>query len=282
MTVSIIGHGQHADARRATIRTRSDCTLVEPSPALAKEDLTALETIPDDAFAAIDVAFVTAPTAAHFRLAEAATKQGTHVFLEWPPATSIAECESIADRAEEAGVEVGVSRPLRFHPLFEALPGDWRAHLIVARQEVDPSTPTFWPPRCADAIDLCCALARSHSVQRIDAEAVPRHAAWPHALAFSLRFHSGTYAQIHLTRSQRAAPDDWIYVAGADFQVEADWAGSTVYTRQARHTPGDGSLVAAETRAFLNALAEDAIPPVSILDGLHTLRLVERLMERLR
>ena len=282
MTISLIGRGQHAAARAAAIRARSGCTLVEPPPALAKGDLTALEAVPEAAFSDLDVAFVTAPAAARYRLAEAATRQSTHVFLAWPPAPSIAECEALVDLAEEAGVEVGVSRPLRFHPLFEALPADWRAHLIVARQAVDSGTPTFWPPRCADAIDLCCALACSNSIQRIDAEAVPRHAAWPHALAFSLRFHSGTYAQIHLTRSQRATPDDGIYVAGADFQVEADWDGRAVYTHEAKYTYEGSNFIAAETHAFLDALAHRRLPPVSILDGLHTLRLVERLMERLR
>jgi predicted dehydrogenase len=216
-------------------------------------------------------------------VAQAAARHGVHLFLEWPPATSIRECESIVQLAEEAGVEVGVSRPLRFHPLLDAL-GDQRVHLIVLRQEVDANTPAFWPPRCADALDLCCALAQSHSIQRIDAEAVPRHAAWPEAIAFALRFHSGTYAQVSLYRRQQPG-DDLLYVAGADMQLESDLEGTTLHGHP---SPGDAvtragqSAVEQETTAFLDALKAGQIPPVTVLDGLHTMRLVERLMEQLR
>ena len=70
----------------------------------------------------VDVVFVTASTAEHFRLAEAATKQGVHVFMEWPPATSVQECQAIIGLSEEAGVEWGGSGPGR---------AKWRAPILV-------------------------------------------------------------------------------------------------------------------------------------------------------
>jgi len=283
MNVTIIGSGQHADVRRHVVEARSDAArLVQHArvPDLAEQDPAAA--LPDALFDDTDVAFVTVPTASHYYVAQAAARHGVHLFLEWPPATSIRECESIVQLAEEAGVEVGISRPLRFHPLLDAL-GDQRVHLIVLRQEVDTNTPAFWPPRCADALDLCCALARSHSIQRIDVEAVPRHAAWPEAIAFALRFHSGTYAQVSLYRRQQPG-DDLLYVAGADFQLESALDGTDLHGRPAL----DGAATDApppveqETTAFLDALVAGQIPPVTVLDGLHTMRLVERLMEQLR
>lgn len=284
MNICIIGSGQHADARRHAIEAWSGTVqLVEQPrvPDLAEQG-TAL---PEALFHDVDVAFVTVPTASHYHVAQAAARHGVHLFLEWPPATSIRESKSIVQLAEEAGVEVGISRPLRFHPLFDALADDQRVHLIVLRQEVDASTPAFWPPRCADALDLCCALARSHSIQRIDAEAVPRHAAWPEAIAFALRFHSGTYAQVSLYRRQQPG-EDLLYVAGSDFQLESDFDGSALHGRP---MPDDAATatatrppVAQETEAFLDAIAAGQIPPVTVLDGLHTMRLVERLMEQLR
>lgn len=280
MNVTIIGRGQHAEARARVVDATPGFVLLEREPSASEPaDLFAAADLPEAALERADVAFITAPTADHFQLAKAATKRGTHVFLEWPPATSIKECESIVRWAEEASVEVGVSRPLRFHPIFDALPDESRATLIVLRQEVDPNTPAFWPPRCADALDLCCALARSHSMQRIDAEAVPHHAAWPEAIAFGLRFHNGTYAQVSLYRSQRPT-DDRLYVAGPDFQLEADWSSQEVYGRST--SSAESSLIEQETQRFLQALKDDTLPPVSVLDGLHTMRLVERLMEQLR
>lgn len=284
MNVSIIGRGQHADLRRRVVEAWSGAArLIQPDhvPDPSEQDPGAA--LPDDLFRDTDVAFVTVPTASHYHVAQAAARQGVHLFLEWPPATSVRECESIVQLAEEAGVEVGISRPLRFHPLFDAL-DDQRVHLIVLRQEVDASTPAFWPPRCADALDLCCALARSHSIQRIDAEAVPRHAAWPEAIAFALRFHSGTYAQVSLYRRQQPG-DDLLYVAGADFQMESDLDGTELHGRPALDedtTHNERSPVEQETEAFLDAITAGQIPPVTVLDGLHTMRLVERLMEQLR
>ena len=285
MKVSIIGSGQHADARRAAIEAHSDVDqLVHRTRVLDWTDPDPDAVPPDELFDDTDVAFVTVPTASHYHVAQAAARHGVHLFLEWPPATSIRECESIVQLAEEAGVEVGISRPLRFHPLFDALADDQRVHLIVLRQEVDTNTPAFWPPRCADALDLCCALARSHSIQRIDAEAVPRHAAWPEAIAFALRFHSGTYAQVSLYRRQQPG-DDLLYVAGADMQLESDLDGSTLHGRptpSGAATANRRSPIERETDAFLDAIATGQIPPVTVLDGLHTMRLVERLMEQLR
>jgi predicted dehydrogenase len=284
MNVTIIGSGQHADVRRRVVEARSGAAqLVQHArvPDLAEQDPAAA--LPNALFEDTDVALVTVPTASHYYVAQAAARHGVHLFLEWPPATSIRECESIVQLAEEAGVEVGISRPLRFHPLLDALDGR-RVHLIVLRQEVDARTPAFWPPRCADALDLCCALARSHSIQRIDAEAVPRHAAWPEAIAFALRFHSGTYAQVSLYRRQQPG-DDLLYVAGADFQLESDLDGTALHGRPAlgdAATSDVRSPVEQETTAFLDALTADQIPPVTVLDGLHTMRLVERLMEQLR
>ncbi len=288
LTVSLIGRGQHTDRRATVVADRSDAVLhrrvAAPDP--AAPDPAAPSALDDALLDASDVLFVTGPTAIHFRLAEAALKRGVHVFLEWPPATSLPEAESMVELAEESGSEVGVSRPLRFHPMVEVLPDGDRARLIVLRQEVDSVTPAFWPPRCADALDLCCALARSHSIQRIDAEAVPAHAAWPEAMAFALRFHNGTYAQVSLYRCHQPSGDR-LYVAGSDFQMESELSGMAPVHRRAasgavERIAGAESLIERETHAFLDAIAADRIPPVSVLDGLHTMRLVERLMGRLR
>ena len=266
MNVGIIGTGTKARER-----------AVEALPGITFQGV--LDAAPLDAFLErVDVVFVTAPTAEHFRIAEVATKQGVHVFLEWPPATSLQECQAIIELSEEAGVEVGVSRPLRFHPVFETLPEGARASLILMRWERPLEDDAAWPHWLADAADLCCALSQSSSVQRIDAEAVRSASAWPDAVAFGLRFHSSTYAQVSIRRS--AGPTGGaLYVAGAGFEVEAALDENDAESQAYVSEP---SLVEAETRAFVRALAAQQPAPVSILDGLHTMRLVERLMKKLR
>ncbi len=268
MNVGIIGTGAQAQARERAVAALRGFAF---QGVLGTASLGAY-------LERVDVVFVTAPTAEHFRLAEAATKQGVHVFMEWPPATSVQECQAIIGLSDEAGVEVGVRRPLRFHPVFEALPEGGRASLILVRRQMPLEGEAAWPRWLADAVDLCCALSQSSSVQRIDAEAVRSAAPWPDAVAFGLRFHNGAYAQVSIRRGAEVAVGA-LYAAGAGFEVEAaleeNDAGSRAYV-------SEPSLVEVETQAFLQAVAAEQPVPVSILDGLHTMRLDERLMKKLR
>lgn len=280
MNVGIVGAGEQAAAREQVLQSEPGVTY---AGTFGREVL-------DDLLAGLDVLFVAVPTAEHYAVAEAATKQGVHVFLSWPPATSVRECEAMVRLAEEAGVEVGVSRPLRFHGALSVLPASWRAELIGLQFDRTEAGPGL--NRClADAVDLCCTLAGSSNVQRIDAEAVRSGRAWPEALACGLRFHNGTYAQVVLRQGARTAREQ-LYAAGAGVELEADLAGGAAYVRQCREGGVDGafepvplppaSLLAVETRAFLQAVAARRTVPVSVLDGLHTMRLVERIMGKLR
>ena len=268
MKVGIIGTGARAQARERAVSASAIVTFQG-----------VLGATPLDAFLEpLDIVFVSAPTAEHFRIAEAATKRGVHVFLEWPPATSIRECQAIIELSEEAGVEVGVSRPLRHHPDFSSMPEGARASLILARWEIPVKEDAAWPRWLADAVDLCCALSQSSSVQRIDAEAVRNASAWPDAVAFGLRFHNSSYAQVSIRRSTGGA-GGVVYAAGTGFEIEValreNGAGSRAYVPEQW-------LVEAETWGFLQDLAVQRPARVSILDGLHTMRLVERLMKKLR
>lgn len=258
MIAAVVGTGARAEQRVRALHGLPGVSVVGP---VERGEL-------GSALGELDVLFVAVPTAEHYAVAEAAAKQGVHVFLEWPPATSLRECEALAGLAEEAGVEAGVSRPLRFHPGVAARPPEWRATLVLVRYESIGSSPALMH-RLADAVDLSCALARSSSVQRIDAEAVRQGAAWPEVMALGLRFHNGAYAQVVLR--QRAGEDvAHLYAASTDIQLDVDLA------------PVAASPLRAETEAFLGAVAERRPAPVSVLDGLHTMRIVERVMGKLR
>lgn len=277
---------QTASRRRAAGTLRGVRMTARPVPAPDLFAAPAEERLLRPLLEEADVVFVGVTAGTRFAIAEAAMKRGAHVFLEWPPVASVHECERLVAVAEEAGVEVGVSRPLRYHPLFEAVPAGWRAELILFRQEVAVGAPPRWPERLTDALDACCALAQSTSVQRIDAASVAGPAAWPAAMAFGLRFHSGTYAQVDLYGGDEA-PRRSLYAAGADLQLAADLERGPVRRRVGDApfepvTPAPETPVEAETCAFLQAVQAGRPAPVSVLDALHTLRLVERLMQKLR
>ena len=77
--------------------------------------------------------------------------RGAHVFLQWPPADAARAAEALAGRAEEAGVEVGVARPLGARALAGVPPG-WAARLVTltswrgrAGRWRAPAGPGCWP-----------------------------------------------------------------------------------------------------------------------------------------
>ena len=266
----------------------------------------------------IDVLFIGVARSDRFEVAARAARAGTNVFIEWPPATSIRECAALVRLAEESGVECGVSRPLRFAPILEPMGGGFRAQAVslsfgggvdgshVAGSSVartgdagsrdigsgqagshdagshdagshaagslsSAATGPEYPDMTrllADAVDLSCALVKSSSVRRIDAEVVRNDNAHPEATLFSLRFHSSAYAQA-VVRMHRAGDDAYVYAADGRMRVEG------------RLTAGD-EAVRRETEAFLEALRRGLPAPVSALDALYTMRILERLQGVLR
>lgn len=283
--VGIVGQGVRAAARRAVLEAMPGVAVVGQLEEVAgyaavmagrgrlNDDLEAL-------LQGVDAVLIAVPTSMHYQVAQAAARRGVHLFVEWPPTTSLRECEAVVRLAEEAGIEAGLSRPLRFHPVFSRLPPSWQARLVLVRQALSGATPDWHRP-LADALDLCCALVRSYGVQRIEAEAVRRDAGLPEAVAFGIRFHNGAYAQVQLRRDEVQAGGT-CYIGGSGFQGEADLPGGPPEGAPPEPAPAAGSLLAAETRAFIEALAARRAAPVSMLDGLHTMRLLERLMKHLR
>ena len=282
--------GDTAEAALLAVAARAAGAAVDGPVAVAPHDRAVL----DDVLRRVDAVVIEAPLADRFALAETAARHGVHALLAWPPA-SIEETRALVRLGEEAGVEIGVRRPLRWHPAVQAIRSDAPPGLLLWQQEIagDPRT---WSRRLADAVDVCRALAGGGGVRRVEAESVRLAAARPEATAVSLRFDNGAYTQISLRRA--AADRCLIYAAGPSTTRTADLSGVQARldaagdagarevdagTAPSSDDPAaPAALVAADLRAFLRAIADDRPAPVAALEALHTLRLVERLMERLR
>ena len=209
----------------------------------------------------VDVLYVGVPAGERFEIAAAAVRAGVHAFLEWPPAVSLRECAELVELAEEAGIEIGVSRPLRFHSSFAE---SEIARIVSMRMA---SVRRNLLHELSDLADLASVLVGSSSVQRIDAETVASAGLNP-VTAFDLRFDNGAYVQglVHGASSRGLLS---VFAAGRSME----WVVEVERLED---------LVATETRRFLNAIDEDAPIPVSAYDALQTMRIVERLMGNLR
>ncbi len=180
----------------------------------------------------------------------AAVAAGRHAFAAWPPG-SLSEADALVRDAYEAGVEVGVERPLAF-----GAPGAAR---LVALALVTQGM--AWPRAIAGALDVCAAAVGSREAASVSAHA-ERDGAALVAVAMTVRFRNGAFAQA-LVRTG-GAPGLTVYAAGE----ETRWVPADAF--------GD------EARAFLGALAAGAAPPFPLDDALATLRLAERVMAALR
>jgi predicted dehydrogenase len=215
-----------------------------------------------DAAEDVDLVFVGVPPARRFETATAALRSGAHVFLEWPPATSIRECAVLVRLAEESGREAAVSRTLRWSLHAPADP--WRARVI----SMETGGAEVLPRALADAVDLAFMLAGSMTVRRAEAEAAYDAKRALTSVAASLRFHNGAFMQA-LIRSGRRPGGVKLYAAGTGEEM----AGAV---------RADESALHAEAAAVLDALRAHRPVPVSALDAQQTMRVVERIMSRLR
>ncbi|MEL6770530.1 MAG: Gfo/Idh/MocA family oxidoreductase [Bacteroidota bacterium] len=283
LRLGVVGVGQRGTARAEAIAARDEVALVgvtdaDPPRAAAAANRHGTTAYRSAAalLADCDAVCIAAPTRDHFLIAEAAAKDGRHVFLEWPATTSVAECERLVALSEEAGVDIGVAHPLPIAPLLASRPAGWRPRFVALDL---PARGLSWPFLMAGALDLAAALARSADVPRLDAEA-DRRGALLDTVGATLRFRAGTL--VHLLLGA-AASSTRLFVAGRDqratlTRLDAALDFGTAAPVRASSVPGNRDGFG----GFLDALAAGRPVPRTALDALHTMRLTERLLAKLR
>lgn len=273
-------------------------------------DGTMLCASPGELFGAVDIVFLEETTSERFRLASEAIAKATHVFLGWPPSMNRKEQEKLADLAEEAGVEVGVSRPLPISCILAGLPEAWQPDVLsvlvsgssYSGEHTGPVSSIPWEHRLAGVIHLCYELVGSKDVQSVDAEVARVSSGRISTTAFTLRFRNGTFAQCLVRERDRITePND---------RFELDAAGSSrslcarslegplcieQFQNMERTSHSDetarvkSSLQTLnqseqhlETIAFLKAIYKNVPAPFAIQDALQVSTSVERLLARIR
>ncbi len=286
MKVGVIRVDEMAVKRVAVLRGLVDAGELERVQefVLAEDELVEHEALFDEVLAEFSVVFIAVPGAYASHLTTRALRQGKHVFLGRAALPAMAECKVMVALGEEAGVEIGISRLMRFHPFLEQLPAGWRATALTVQQACLEHDAVLFQQMLEDAIDLCCNLAGTGEVRKIEAQLVQNGPAHPGSLMVGLRFQNGTYAQIQL-RQGVARPRHVVYAGGGSFELEVDLIApeneSARLAFESEPLPRI-NLIEAETTAFIRALTRRKPVPVSIFDGMQTLRLVEAIRKNLR
>ncbi len=246
-----------------------------------------------DMAASLDTVFLSAPSVYLYPLASRIVRNGVHVFLDWRSGSSIKEYEELARLAEEAQVDVGLSRPLRSHPFFDALPAARPASTFLVQRDLCGRSAIRFQHALEEAVDLCCYYAHNVDVRRLDAQVVRDGRVQPHTLLASLRFQNGTYVHIQL-REGVPVPRHSLQAAGPGFREDVELAESLAQRPPSGkgEFPGNKAsitrlstrvdLQTLEIQAFLDAIHNGAPAPSSIISGLQTRRLIEKLRKSLR
>ncbi len=210
--------------------------------------------------------FVGGPVADALEATSTLVREGCHVFMDIARSPSVRDLERLTKIAAEAGVAVGLSRPLRFASDFEG----WSSAATVAIVDAEfASAGDSWNERLAATLDLCSFVCGSAHAQRVEASIVRTDGVWPLLAACSLRFDNGSLALVSLRRADAARPGLSCTAAFGSHMQQAEiiLKDDAVYR---------------ETSAFLSEVRHKRRAPVQVSDGLACARLVEQVQASLR
>lgn len=227
------------------------------------------------------VVVVGGPVDARVGRATEAVRSGADVLLLWPPARVASEATALAARAEEAGVEIGVARPLGGSTALADLP--WAARLvmltIVARTDARLAA-AGWRTLLAGALDVLTSLADARGATRLDAVA-ERDDGAIRAVALAARFENGAYGQATVRFSDQAPADTLtLYASRPGARIDAH-SLAVPLGDDAEHAVALDPEVA-EVDAFVRTVAANRRPPQSLDRALDTLRLTQRVEQALQ
>jgi predicted dehydrogenase len=318
--VGVVGVG-HLGRRHAQILARAaQANLVgvydldqKKTQRIAQEcDAAAFDSL-DSLLDSVDAVTVVVPTVAHHEVAAAALANGTHVFIEKPISTTLAEADELIQLAKKAGVILQVGHIERFNPAVRALAGIDLQPMFIESHRLSP-----FDPRGTDVavvldlmihdIDLILSLVKS-PVQRIDANGVSVVSSEIDIANARIQFANGCVANVTSSRiSQKKMrkmrlfqPNAYISIDFLQGMSEIFRLASTGDPSEAspvvlgqidagarprqivyeRPTPPEGDPLQLELESFLRAVRSEAPPPVSGEDGRRALEVAIAINEEI-
>lgn len=261
---------------------------------------------PDEVIERSDAVFVTTPNTRHVPLAIAAVDAGKHVFCEKPLATTIAEAETVYEKAQHSKAVFQVGHNRRFAPVYATLKQmlsdthePHSAHVKMNRGELlkpewtgDPQVTGGFlyetPIHMFDMmrflfgeIESLHAHGSRHQYREIDDFSV------------LLKFASGMHATL-----ATAADASWLFPFE---RVEVFSHHATLVTREMeslicssnleghftsysmQQTPREEKWgYVQEDRAFVDSIVNNSAPPITAFDGLMSVRIANGIYESIR
>ena len=258
---------------------------------------------------ACDAVDIVAPTTSHFELCEAAIKKGKHVFVEKPLANTMDEARELVKLTKEANIKFQVGHVERFNPAFLALKEyDLQPMFIEVHRLAQ------FNPRGTDVsvildlmihdIDIILSLVKSN-VNYISANGVAVMSDTPDIANVRIEFDNGCVANLTSSRismkkmrKMRLFQKD-AYI-GIDFlekkteiiklntpgeqnvftfDIETNNGKKTIAI--ANPTITEGNAIKMELEEFRDAIVNNSITPVSVVDGFRAMEVAHQILEKI-
>ena len=258
---------------------------------------------------ACDALDIVAPTTSHFELCEAAIKKGKHVFVEKPLANTMDEARELVKLTKEANIKFQVGHVERFNPAFLALKEyDLQPMFIEVHRLAQ------FNPRGTDVsvildlmihdIDIILSLVKSN-VNYISANGVAVMSDTPDIANVRIEFDNGCVANLTSSRismkkmrKMRLFQKD-AYI-GIDFlekkteiiklntpgeqnvftfDIETNNGKKTIAI--ANPTITEGNAIKMELEEFRDAIVNNSITPVSVVDGFRAMEVAHQILEKI-
>ncbi len=256
-----------------------------------------------------DAVDIVAPTSSHFKLCEAAIKKGKHVFVEKPLAHTMDEARELVKLAMEANIKFQVGHVERFNPAFLAL-----QEFSLNPMFIEVHRLAQFNPRGTDVsvildlmihdIDIILSLVKSN-VNYISANGVSVMSDTPDIANVRIEFDNGCVANLTSSRismkkmrKMRIFQKD-AYI-GIDFLekkaeiIKLNSPGDkNTFTFDIETTTGKKTIAIAspsvpdinaikrELEEFKNAIVNNSIIRVSVIDGFRAMEVAHQILEKI-
>jgi len=294
--IAVIGAGRmgrlHAQKLAANPRARL-VAVADPDAARARALAAELGCRAESTHRALlgelDAAVVAAPAAVHHAIAEDCLEAGLHLLVEKPLARSLAQADRLAELALRRGRVLQVGHIERYNPAFQALLAEGGQPLFIDAERLAP-----FQPRGTDVdvvldlmihdLDLTLALAPA-PVEAVSASGFKVLSAATDIANARIEFAGGTVASVVASRVSRE-PLRKFRVFYRERYVSVDLRAQRLrVARAGEHALheedrvyGPADPLAAQTEAFLRAVAQGEPPEVGAEAGRQALALALAVM----
>jgi predicted dehydrogenase len=242
----------------------------------------------------VDGVVVCTPPSSHFPLAAAVLAAGKPLLLEKPMTGTLTEAEKLVELDMVSENSLMVGQALRWNPvILEArrlLPRLGRLHLIRLAQRLAPTT-LPWQRNLAETVSGSVLLTGVHIFDTArfltGAEFVAvdsRQAQIQNPVVEDLflaraRMSDGCWASLEVSKYTQSRAC-WLEVVGEEGQLQADYLDRGIVLRLGRDEEQFDVSAAAPTLPplladWLAAVRTGSVPPVTVQDGLATMRMVD-------